>query len=539
MVQSKMRKHLLPFALVAALVGCGNSSSTGTGNDIDAEICGADCTCSVDAGSPACLSDVEAGRIFQRDTAGRHDLSIQGTADAGSSGIEARVITHDTQEEVVPWTVIDDSPSDGTFSGTLANVPQGGWYSIEVRAHDDPSFVHRGSNEFGVGILIVVAGQSHVDLWFEAFLLYPEAWEEYGEAPTNDLTRMYRHAQVLQQGPAWTGWQPVTGVGAKIFANTVQEALGIPVALLDYAVGGSALWQANADDPADLGLVGLIGDFGWWLADESNRLPHANNYAVLKAGLDSIDNRVEALLWVQGDTDAGSGESAERYQEGLEQLISTIRSDTGVADLPVFVSLLPRQGTLDLSLGDLMLTIPPNSDEDRQNIRDAQERYSDGDPNAYLACTAIDLPLLDDNVHHTPEGQELQARRMAQSMLRVILNSGEFTYHRGPRMTGYSVVDSSTIEVDLRHEGGSDFTPASNIAGFEVMVGEQAVVPVIAERFDSDTIRLTVEEDTSSVTGIRYLHGVNPGDLDLSAYADRYVHDNTALELPLEGGLLP
>ena len=60
------------------------------------------------------------------------------------------------------------------------------------------------------------------------------------------------------------------------------------------------------------------------------------------------------------DTDAGAGEARERYQAGLEEVVSRVRNDTGVADLPVFVSLLPRQGTLELSVGNLMLMIPPN-----------------------------------------------------------------------------------------------------------------------------------------------------------------------------------
>lgn len=479
------------------------------------------------------LADIPDGRIYQRDSSNQYDLVIEGTYSGNPTSIEARIIMEGSSEEVLPWTMMDDNPKGEAFSDVLEDIPQGGWYNIQVRFSNDSSCMDEGLNKFGVGVLVVCAGQSHMDLWFERYELEPyvEEWLSYNEPTADELTRMYRHEQVLQQGPAWDGWQPVTGVGAVVFANKLREALGVPVGLLDYAVGGSALWQGNTIDVASLGIEDLVAAMGWWLPDDSGITPEDNDYAALKAGLETVGNNVEAALWVQGHTDAASGESLDDYKSGLEQLFAMMRLDTGISDLPIFISLVTRQGSWQG-------WTPITSDENIHNVRTAEELYIAEDENTYLGCTSIDLPICGDNVHHSPLGQEIQAKRLAQAVLHVILNSGDYTYHRGPQLTSYEIVDSSTIDVHITHSGGTDLTPTSGIQGFEVILGDSVIVPETAGRHDADTIRLMIGDNTDAVTGIRYLYGGNPDNLDLLAYTDEYVHDNSSLQLPLEGGPL-
>ncbi|MGC6472792.1 MAG: sialate O-acetylesterase [Parvibaculales bacterium] len=518
-MRTKTLKSLVYFFMAATLLfGCRN----------------------VESSQQIYVTDMADGRIFQRDKNGQYDLAITGGTNNVAGAIEARIVEADTENEVVAWTVIDNDASNGRFSGTLKGIPQGGWYNIQVRPSNNHSITATGSTKFGIGVLILTAGQSHMDLWYEAFLLVPEEWEAFGEVAVNPLTRMYRHEQVLQQGPKWTGWQPVTGVGARIFANKLQEALKVPVGLLDYAVGGSALWQKNTTEVKPNIIRLLISGYGWWLPDDSGKFPEQNNYSVLKAGLDSIDNKVEAALWIQGDTDAGSGESTDYYKKGLAELYSQLRSDTKTPDLPIFTSLLPRMGhlKLDLFLGLLNLDYPPNGDQERHNIRKAQEQSVHEDPYSFLGATTVDLPLVMDNVHHNPLGQQIQAERMAQAVLHILLDSGDYTYHRGPKIEGVEIVDASTLDVHIKHHGGNDFSPNTDIKGFEVLLGESSATPTKAFRYDADTIRLKIDYNTDNVTGVRYLFGVNPDDADLQSYVDEYVHDNSKMQLPLEGGTL-
>jgi hypothetical protein len=474
------------------------------------------------------LIDVPDGRIYQRDADHQYDLLVEGTYTGDPTAVEARVVEYGSDEAVVPWATIRTTPMGGEFSGMLEDIPQGGWYALQVRFADNPSCFATGQNRFGVGVLVACTGQSHIDLWFEVYMSGPGD-AGYALPVTDELTRMYRHEQAFQLGPPWTGWQPITGVGATVFANTLREALDVPVGLLDYGVSGSALWQRNTVDLAAMGLEGVLGPMGWWLPDESGLLPEQDNCAVFQEGLSTIGNSLEALLWVQGHTDAVADESTENYQAGLKELVSRMRVDSGVDDLPVFVSLVTRQGA--------NLIFPLITDESIQAVRNAEIRYCEEDPHAYIGCTTIDLPLSFDNLHHSRTGQAMHARRLAQAVLHVLLNSGEYTYHRGPQLSRYEIVDATTIAVHITHSGGSDFTPTSEIAGFEVL-GASVDAVTEAIRYDEDTIRLTVSGDTSDVTDVRYLYGGNPGGLNLMLYAAEYVHDNSPLQLPLEGGLL-
>src|SRR5690606_8394319 len=62
------------------------------------------------------------------------------------------------------WATIDSTPGGGTFSGNLT-IPQGGWYNIEVRAVDGSGTMiasSRGTNKWGVGMIILAIGQSNM-----------------------------------------------------------------------------------------------------------------------------------------------------------------------------------------------------------------------------------------------------------------------------------------------------------------------------------------------------------------------------------------
>ena len=110
-----------------------------------------------------------------------------------------------------------------------------------------------------------------------------------------------------------------------------------------------------------------------------------------------------------------------------------------------------------------------------------------------------------DNVHHNPLGQQIHAERMAQAVLHTLLGSGDYTYHRGPKIEEVEIIDASTLDVHIRHNGGSDFSPNTDIKGFEVLLGESSAAPTIAFRYDADTIRLKIDNNTDNVTGVRYL----------------------------------
>ena len=81
------------------------------------------------------VNDFANYRVFQRDIGGTSkSVTISGTySNMNWNRVDARVLQHRHQYEVVDWTTIDSTPGGGTFSGILT-VPQGGWYNIEIRA---------------------------------------------------------------------------------------------------------------------------------------------------------------------------------------------------------------------------------------------------------------------------------------------------------------------------------------------------------------------------------------------------------------------
>ena len=112
------------------------------------------------------VNDFANYRVFQRDIGGTSkSVTISGTySDMNWSRVEARLLRHGTNTAVVDWTTIDSTPGGGTFSGNLT-VPQGGWYNIEIRALDGAGSVigsSRGTNKWGVGMIILVIGQSNM-----------------------------------------------------------------------------------------------------------------------------------------------------------------------------------------------------------------------------------------------------------------------------------------------------------------------------------------------------------------------------------------
>ena len=116
--------------------------------------------------------------------------------------------------------------------------------------------------------------------------------------------------------------------------------------------------------------------------------------------------------------------------------------------------------------------------------------------------------------------------RVAQTVLFVL---GEETYHRGPAIAGAKQIDSRTIDVRIEHRGGTDFTPLSDMTGWEVLSNDIASPLTRVFRHDPQTIRIELERPVAQKTVIRYLYGAMPDTV-------RPVVDNSAMSLPLEEG---
>ena len=425
------------------------------------------------------LNDFEDGCIFQRQGQSA-DIFVSGTYSGPIEAIEARVVRDNTIEEIVPWTVIDSALRNGIFVGKLENVPQGGWYNIQVRSRNGHTVFISGRHKWGVGMLIACLGQSNMKEWFFTGK----------DLVAHSLLRKFND----------NGWTKFTvqGNAAIAFGNRIIDRLGIPVGLLDYSVNGSGLRKE-----ADWGT-------GYWEDTSANSI-----YERFITGVSNAGGALEFVIWIQGEADAARATVTKKeYADSLEHfIINQVRSDiangSNHENLPFLVV--------------MMIKRPGGKDEPHQDIRDAQRYIVENVADCYLAATTLDLKN-HGRQHLTAKAYISMGNRVAQTVLHVLK---EESYHRGPSVTSVKQIDSSTLEIAIKHEGGSDFKPAAGITGWEVLSNGTSVPIKKAYRHNPQTIRIQLERPLAGKAQIRYLYGAMPN-------AKNPVIDNSPLSLPLE-----
>ena len=425
------------------------------------------------------LSDVANGRIFQRKNR-RAQIVVSGTYTRQIEAIEARVVKDGSAEEVVPWTVIDSSPRNGIFVGALPDVPQGGWYNLQVRSTAHPEISIQGSHKWGVGMLVACLGQSNMKEWF--------------------YTGTDLKAHPLLRTLNDNGWAAPGrhGNAAIAFGNRIIDRLSIPVGLLDYSQNGSGLRKE-----ADWGT-------GYW----ENTAP-GSIYNRFISGVSETGGMVEFIIWIQGEADAARGTvTSEEYAASLERFINNqvrmdIANGSDFENLPFLIA--------------MMIKRPGGKDKPHQAIRNAQKYVVENVAGSYLAATTLDLKN-HGRQHLTPQAYVTLGRRVSQSILHLL---NEETYHRGPTVSDATQIDNRTIEIRIEHNAGSDFTPDSEISGWEVIADGGPVPITNVYRHDSQTIRIELERPLNAKAQIRYLYGAMPD-------VKRPVLDNSPMSLPLE-----
>ncbi|MGD9081235.1 MAG: sialate O-acetylesterase, partial [Desulfobacterales bacterium] len=425
------------------------------------------------------LNDFASGRIFQRKHR-RADIVVSGTYTEQIEAIEARVVKDGSLEEIVPWTVIDASPRNGIFVGALKNVPQGGWYNLQVRSATNPEVSIHSKQKWGVGMLVACLGQSNMKEWFYTGT----------QLKSDPLLRKF-----TEKGWSQLGKQ---GNAAIAFGNKIIDRLGIPVGLLDYSKNGSGLRKE-----ADWGT-------GYWEDTAPGSIYHR-----FISGVSETGGAIEFVIWIQGEADAARGTVTEQeYAVSLERFIThqvrmDITNSSDFEDLPFLVV--------------MMIKRPGGKDKPHQAIRNAQKQVTETIANSYLAATTLDLKN-HGKQHLTPKAYISLGQRVAQSTLHLL---GKETYHRGPKVAEVAQIDNQTIEIRIQHNGGSDFTPASGITGWEV-IAQGAPVPIARiYRHDSRTIRILLGRPLNEKAEIRYLYGAMPD-------VKHPVLDNSPMSLPLE-----
>ncbi len=446
-------------------------------------------------GQDLTLADHADKRVLQRQpSAGGFTSSLAiGGSISGPGGVEARAIDAQTGAAVTAWTIVDPTPLEGIWTGTLPDVPEGGWYRVEVRAESDPTSI-TSEWRFGVGLVIAALGQSNMARLFtedeaDGSLLGPAetprdlTWRfGYGEPPGYEYERP-RDEEIP------VSWGPVTGSGGIRLANRIQAAVGLPVLILDFALDWTGIdrhWN-EIEEPF----------VGW---------------ARFVAALEQTGG-VEAILWHQGTYDAVTNPSltAEQYGAGLDRFYQRLHDAIAPAEELPFVIALQNRGdyTRDTTL-----------DASFAAVRRAQARWIAENGFAYSASTSVDLDISTrtgtGQGHFWAANYQEMGERFAAGTLHALGVSTESV--EGGEIES-ATIDGQVIEVRIRHDRGSRLSlpiPEQDIAGFEVTDGfwESAELPiersVLTDSGEGNRVLLVLGRQPQGPVRLRYLYGQNP-----------------------------
>ena len=435
-----------------------------------------------------------------------------------SQAVEIRAVDAETLEPVTPWTAAAvTDPVDGSWSGSIPDVPQGGWYRLQARLAAEPYVGALSRERFGVGMVVAALGQSNmVKLFTEdeadgsvsaPFETAPDlAWRYgYGEPPGYPYARP-RAADIP------VSWGPVTGSGGIRLARNLADRLGIPVLILDFSLDWTGLLQHWND----------VGGFVGW-----------QRFA---AALDQMTG-LEAVLWHQGAYDAHEPYAYENdvvtvaeHKAGLDalyqQIVTRRPESADGGPLPMLVAIQNR-GVYD----DVLV-----KDDAYNAVRRAQLEWIAERAHGFSAGSSLDLDISAQpwagSGHFWADEYQLLADRYTRALLHAVDSPPDSDGTDwnvgvdGPRLLDATLY-GRTVRLRVQHDAGSRLRledPAGLVEGFTVTDGdwvtadgqgglERHEIPLAGARLSDDQpdnwIELELGRDPVGPVKIRHLYGQN------------------------------
>ena len=398
-------------------------------------------------------------------------LPVSGSYVGTPTAIEYRIYDEDAGAAVAghDWQTLIAAPSGGAFSATIAGIPEGGGRGVNGTYRADVRFANNtaltgSSATFGVGPLLMLAGQSNMVKWGTA----------YGTPPVLGVL-CRRNANTNPSGSEGTA--PV-GNGEIRLANDVTAETGIPICFGPKASSGTSITQWE---------------------------PGQSLYNQLEAAADN--GNAIGTLWNQGEFDDLMPYA--EYRSRLPAIASNLRTDTGLASFKFIV---------------LPVLYSDSTSKDRAGlaqVRRAQYDFQKDSPHNHTTAHFPDLtgPYMNDGLHLEGGGgvgYEIMAARAARAVINIL--TGSSLQERGPAVTAVERVSETQTRVTLAHAGGLDFSPTSAITGFDVSDETNAETGATGVREDATHILLTHAALTSAVRKV-YFMGFAP-DVSTPVLAD-------------------
>lgn len=418
---------------------------------------------------------------------GTASIAVAGTY-TGTAPDQWRLVLDGTSTPVsgFDWTAFSVAPAANAFAQTIAAVPKGGWYQLQVRASSAPGTVY-SSGKVGAGVLVCVDGQSWAWLFFST-----TAYAGDSSLAPNARLRITGK----QPAGAWVAPATATMNGAIAMGNAMVTALDCPVGLIDGSWDASGLTIAGGS--------GASGPNGRWISAGAAGNAYTSSAAAVAAA-----GGAAATVWIQGQGDAGANVSQASYYTAFGQMTALRRATLGSTH-PYVVVTHPRY-TAGLT------------DAQVEAIRKAHVQAA-ADANNYRV-DSIDLPLHSDGVHATAAGFTALGLRCAQAVLFAL---GVVAWYRGPRIGSAVQVSSTVYDLNLTlSAGATDITPSSGITGVRALVSGTPVTISSVVRQAAAKVRVTLAAVPASLPTFDHLFGTAPTITSL-------VKDNSGLTLPME-----
>lgn len=329
-----------------------------------------DCTVTVQV-ETLVVTEFPDGKVFQRTkNINTAVITVSGTYTGSPGAIDAQIETP-TGTVVVPWVTIVDPPSGGIFSGNIT-VPQGGPYRVRVRYHNYWGVHYLTQNDWWVGAVIVIIGQSNA-----AGMSAQEGISNTQHTNTSQLLPATDFDTAEEAGYQWS--KTMVGVGARQLSYELAEGLGVPVAIANFAVHGSPISK----------WVPATSDF----------------YAFFATQMAATSNSdFEAVVWVQGE----AGEDNSNYETNLANLITQLYTTTG------------RDSTTLKFVYSVTGIDHGSNDDFTFDIRKAQVHLAQSNfAGVMLGASGVNLPLVDSIVHYNATGHQRLGSQLAKSILNL------------------------------------------------------------------------------------------------------------------------
>lgn len=240
--------------------------------------------------------------------------------------------------------------------------------------------------------------------------------------------RIQRDVGVRNETTTWGPLKSLVGMnvgssyGSELsFGNAMAARIPGKVAILKVAANGTSLatrWMPGQNDSEAL--------YAWMIEKVNSSLDQLRGLG--------YQPTVAGFVWIQGEGDAGAQDRALAYGANLTTLVSALRTDLGVPNLPVVLNELHA---------DVARVY-------RNEVRQGQRAAAAADPNMHIV-NGDDLGLLSDSVHFLSTTHIEMGRRLAD----LLAPSADFNYDGVVNAADLAVWKSSA-GVNRLGDGNSD-----------------------------------------------------------------------------------